>query len=311
MGETFSIVVPDSLAGERIDRAVALLTGVSRREVADLLVGRAVTVDGRVPAKASTRLEAGSTVSVTMPEVILVDPADPSVEVEVVYSDSELIVVNKPAGLVVHPGAGTPDGTMVNGLLARFPDLAGVGEKGRPGIVHRLDKGTTGLLMVARTESAYRSLVGQLASRQVRRHYQTLVWGEVESSEGLIDAPIGRSNRDATVRAVVASGREARTRYRVVARYREPDTTLLECRLETGRTHQIRVHLTAIGHPVVGDNRYGPSDSLSGLERPFLHAASLGFKHPASGDEMDFSAELPADLVGVLAGLSAARSAPD
>src|SRR5439155_23772111 len=166
-------------------------------------------------------------------------------------------VVDKPPDLVVHPGAGNAAGTMVAGLLARFPELAGVGEADRPGVVHRLDKGTSGLLVVARTPAAYESLVGQLSSRSVERRYRTLVWGWPEPTTGLVDAPIGRSRRDPTRMAVAAGGREARTGYETERRYHEPvEAALLECRLETGRTHQIRVHLAAIGHPVVGDARY-------------------------------------------------------
>jgi 23S rRNA pseudouridine1911/1915/1917 synthase len=228
--------------------------------------------------------------------------ADAGVEVPVVFSDQSVIVVDKPAGLVVHPGAGNTTGTLVQGLLALFPDLEqlAVGDAAhRPGIVQRLDKGTSGLLVVARTEAARESLAGQLSARSVERGYITLVAGRVEADEGLIDAPIGRDDAMATRMAVRNAGRPARTRYRVEGRYGAPmAASRLACRLETGRTHQIRVHLAAIGHPVVGDERYG--GPLLDARRPFLHAAVLGFDHPGSGERLRFASELPDDLAALL-----------
>jgi 23S rRNA pseudouridine1911/1915/1917 synthase len=230
--------------------------------------------------------------------------------VPVVWFDDHVVVVDKPAGLVVHPGAGHPNGTLVNGLLARFPDIASVdgpgGEKDRPGIVHRLDKGTSGLLIVARTAAASAGLVAQLAARRVGREYLALVQGDVSSDAGLIDAPLGRADTDPTKIRVQAGGREARTRYLVEARYDAPlPSTLLRCRLETGRTHQIRVHLASIGHPVVGDDRYGGRRQGAWKPlpagRPFLHAAFLSFEHPVSHEELSFSSGLPDDLEHVLA----------
>jgi 23S rRNA pseudouridine1911/1915/1917 synthase len=201
-------------------------------------------------------------------------------------------------------------GTMVQGLLARYPELArlpdeGAGEADRPGIVHRLDAGTSGLLVVARTPEAYHALVAQLAARTVERHYRALVLGIVEANAGEVDAPIGRSDRDPTQMAVATGGREARTRYEVRARYHEPiDTTELACKLETGRTHQIRVHLAAIGHPVVGDTRYGGERPAIPVGRPFLHAERLSFVHPRTGEVLTFTSPLPADLEDVRRGLA-------
>ncbi len=251
------LVVPDALAGERLDRAVALLTGWTRREVQDLVQAGSVLVDGeRVPK--SRKLEAGSVVEVLAePEVAGRPVADPSIDVVVRYEDDDLVVVAKPAGLVVHPGAGHVDGTLVNGLLARYPEIADVGDPARPGIVHRLDRDTSGLLVVARSAAAYDGLVEMLAAHDVERRYDALVWGVPDSPRGVIDAPIGRSIRRPTRMSVREGGREARTAYEVVATYREPDVARLVCRLETGRTHQIRVHLLAIAHPVVGDAAYG------------------------------------------------------
>jgi len=299
------VVVPGALAGERLDRAVALLGDLPRATAAGLVDTGEVRVGDVVVTTRSHRLREGD--EVTFPDR---EPAstgvegDPSVDVVVVAEDDAVIVVDKPAGLVVHPGAGHPTGTLVQGLLARFPELAGVGDPARPGIVHRLDQGTSGLLVVARTPDAYDALVRQLGARSVQRSYDTLVWGQVADEAGLIDAPIGRSPRDPTRMAVVTSGRPARTGYEVTGRFEHPaPLTRLICRLETGRTHQIRVHLAAIGHPVVGDARYGGQREGVPIQRPFLHAARLGFVHPGTQAWVDFEAPLPADLTAVLAAL--------
>ncbi len=229
---------------------------------------------------------------------------DPGVAFGVVHEDDSVIVVDKPAGLVVHPGAGNRDGTLVNGLLARYPELAGVGNPDRPGIVHRLDAGSSGLLVVARTGAAVGALVTQFAAHTAGRRYQALVWGHPSAAHGIIDAPIGRDPGDPLKMALVAGGRPARTEYEVVARLAAPAAVaLLACRLETGRTHQIRVHLAGIGHPLVGDSVYGDRRATLGLERPFLHAAELSFEHPATGARMTFTSPLPADLADLLASL--------
>ena len=213
-------------------------------------------------------------------------------------------MIDKPAGLVVHPGAGHHDGTLVGGLLARYPDIAALVDSGvcpadRPGIVHRLDKGTSGLMVVARTEMAYTALVAQLADRTMRRRYLALVEGLVADDRGEIDAPIGRSTRTPTKMAVSSNGRSARTGYTVLERRSEPrELTLLELSLESGRTHQIRVHMAAIGHPVVGDARYGAPDRRLGSGRFFLHAGRLAFTHPGSHERVEFAVPLPEDLAG-------------
>lgn len=295
--------VPAALDGERIDRVVAMLTGRTRAEVADLVDAGAVRLRGGVVSKPSSRVAEGDDVAVDLPDVPIepVTHPEPDVHVPVVFVDDDVIVVDKPPELVVHPGAGNASGTMAAGLLARFPDLAGVGEADRPGIVHRLDKGTSGLLVVARTAAAYDSLVGQLSSRTVERRYEALVWGHPEPATGLVDAPIGRSRRDPTRMTVSSSGREARTRYEVQQRFHQPiEAARIECRLETGRTHQIRVHLAAIGHPIVGDPRYRGARSSFPAPRPFLHAHTLAFDHPRTGERVTFSSPRPADLQGVL-----------
>ena len=290
------LTVPGSLGGERVDKAVALLSGLARSQVNHLVEVGAVRVDGQPVATRSRRLVAGEVLDVDVPAAG--DPSlvpDPSVEVPVVFEDDQVVVVDKPAGLVVHPGAGNQTGTMVHGLLARYPELAGVGgDDTRPGVVHRLDAGTSGLLVLGRTEEAFHHLVAQLGARTVERRYRTLVHGRVAAPAGVVDGPIGRDPRDPTRHAVVAGGKQARTHYEVVDR--QSDTTLLACRLETGRTHQIRVHLAGIGHPVVGDVLYGGHPDL-GLTRPYLHAFRLAFHHPATRERVAFESPVPPDLV--------------
>ena len=290
------LTVPGSLGGERVDKAVALLSGLARSQVNHLVDAGAVRVDGRPVTSRSRRLVAGELLDVDVPVPESRAPVpDPAVEVPVVFEDDQVLVVDKPAGLVVHPGAGNQTGTMVQGLLARYPELAGVGgDETRPGVVHRLDAGTSGLLVVARTDPAHTQLVGQLAARTVERRYRALVHGRVASPAGVIDGPIGRDQRDPTRHTVVAGGKEARTHYEVLDR--GDDTTLLACRLETGRTHQVRVHLAGIGHPVVGDVLYGGRLDL-GLTRPYLHAFRLAFDHPATGERVAFQSPVPPDLV--------------
>ncbi len=306
--------IPPALSGERVDRAVALLGGLTRAEVAELVRTGRVRLSGAPVATRSRRVTGGEDLEVDLPSPgppAGVDP-DPRIDVQVVHADDDIVVIDKPAGLVVHPGAGHRAGTLVHGLVARFPDLAtaGAGDPVRPGIVQRLDKGTSGLLVVARTPAAHRSLVAQLGGRggprSVDRRYLALVLGRVEADTGEVEAPVGRSARDPTRMAVSRRGRSARTVYRVERRYQQPlATTLVECRLETGRTHQIRVHMAAIGHPVAGDPRYGRAAAPElQLERPFLHAYGLAFDHPRTGERLGFTSPLPPDLDQVLAALS-------
>jgi 23S rRNA pseudouridine1911/1915/1917 synthase len=298
--------VPPELAGERVDRVVAGLLSLSRAGASSLVERGAVLVAGRPVRDRSRRVAAGEWLSVRAPA----DrggqlSADASVAVPVIHLDRDVIVVDKPAGLVVHPGAGRPEGTLVAGLLSRFPELAGVGDPARPGIVHRLDRLTSGLLMVARTERARRCLVAQLQARSVERSYLALVRGAPEGDAGLVDAPIGRSVRRPTRMAVARSGRPARSRYRVLRRFRAPlAASLLECSLETGRTHQLRIHLAAIDLPILGDPDYRGISTQIPLRRPFLHAARLGFDHPAHRLRLQFSSPLPEELVEILRVLS-------
>jgi 23S rRNA pseudouridine1911/1915/1917 synthase len=295
--------VPPALAGERVDRALATLTGWTRSEISRLCDAGEVLVVGQPVAK-SRRLAAGEVVELlSEPESPAPPGPDPSVAVPVRHADDDVIVVVKPAGLVVHPGAGTAAGTLVNGLLARFPELQDVGEPARPGIVHRLDRDTSGLMVVARSPRAYAALADALARREVDRRYLALAWGRLDAPRGAIDAPIGRSSTQRTRMVVREGGREARTVYEVVREFDEPLVTLLECRLETGRTHQIRVHLAAIGHPVVGDSAYRGARPALPLPRPFLHATALAFSHPVSSEPMRFEEPLPDELETLLTGL--------
>jgi 23S rRNA pseudouridine1911/1915/1917 synthase len=315
-GDRPLVEIPAALAGERVDRVVALLSGRTRAQVARLIAAGGVRLSNLTVSAGSRRVKTGEQLETDLE--LLAETASyvaraagiGEVPFRVVYDDTAVIVVDKPPGVVVHPDATHDSGTLVAGLLASYPELGrlpqlGYGESDRPGIVHRLDKDTSGLLVVARTPEAYRSLTAQLAARTMHRTYLALACGALEAEAGVVDAPIGRSLRDPTRMAVAAGGRAARTHYQVLARFTRPlEATYLELRLETGRTHQIRVHLSAIGHPVVGDARYRGDRKRSGSGRTFLHAAGLAFVSPTSGDEMSFSSPLPGDLLAVLQGFS-------
>jgi 23S rRNA pseudouridine1911/1915/1917 synthase len=300
-------VVPAALGGQRLDRVVAMVTGRSRSEAAALVEGGAVAVGGRPVTTRSHRVADGDVLEVDaadrLDEVAL--EGDPAVPVPVVYEDAHLLVVDKPAGLVVHPGAGQATGTLVQGVLARHPEVRDVGQLDRPGIVHRLDKGTSGLMLMALSAEAYQALVSLLSARRVERRYRALVLGALDTPTGVVDAPIGRSARDRTRMAVTLAGKPARTRYEVVDRFTEPvAVTELLATLETGRTHQIRVHLASIGHPVLGDARYGGVRPALPARRPWLHAEHLALDHPVTGEPLAFSSPLPDDLLAVRARLA-------
>ena len=294
--------IPALLAGERIDRVVALLAEVSRSEAVRLIDAGAVTLAGNAVTAGKQRAATGDVIVIDTSFITMPEPpkGDDSVVFEVLHADEHLIVVDKPAGLVVHPATGNETGTLVNGLLARFPEIASVGEEGRPGIVHRLDGGTSGLLTVARSEAAYAVLTEMLRDHTIQRVYDTLVWGVPAVGTGTIDAPIGRDQRNPLQMAVVGTGKPARTHYKVEFGYDSPSVARLTCELETGRTHQIRVHLAAVGHPVVGDTMYGDRRTTLGLRRPFLHARRLAFAHPITGTSMEFTSPRPDDLQAVL-----------
>ena len=302
-----TITITDDSEGVRLDRfLVSVLPRQSRSQIQRLIKEGHIRVDER-EAKANQPVKTGQTVTVDSPEPIDPIPQPEALEIPILYQDHDIIVVDKPAGMVVHPAAGHASGTLVNALLHHVDDLSGIGGEKRPGIVHRLDRGTSGLMVVAKHDQAHEELSRQFHDREVEKEYFALVWGDVNAGRR-IDAPIGRdpSNRK-KMSARARRTREAVTRI-LRAEHLNPALTLIEVAIHTGRTHQIRVHLSAIGHPVVGDALYGgvrrrvPGDirAVTHLERPFLHAAKLAFMHPVEHRRMEFTSPLPADLQRVL-----------
>lgn len=297
-----SFTVPVDLTGERADRIVAVLAQMSRSRARAAIEHGGVLVDG-VPVRPVDRLATGAVLSVPAAEESPPLQPDPDVEFAVAYEDDSVIVVDKPAGLVVHPGAGTTSSTLAHGLIAAYPELMDLEEEHRWGIVHRIDRDTSGLLLVARTASAHRNLQDALRRREIGRRYLTLVVGAFDSATGAIEAPVGRDPAHPTRMRVIETGRPARTHYRRLASW-DAAVTLLGVRLETGRTHQIRVHLEAIGHRVVGDPVYGPMRAAPGDPgRTWLHAERLAFDHPETHEPVSVASPLPDDLAASLDGL--------
>ena len=296
-------VLEVNAAGEpRLDTFVARALDISRTQAATLIATGSVTIDGR-REKASYRPLEGDRVTVDVAAPARRDVHPESIPLTVVYEDDELLVVDKAAGMVVHPAPGNWTGTLVNALKGRGGDLSSEAGEGREGIVHRLDKETSGLLIVAKTDRAHRTLGAALAARRIARRYAALSFGHLDTDRITVEKPLARDSRDRTRMAVVSTGRAARTDFERLARFDSVD--LLRAHLFTGRTHQIRIHLASIGHPVVGDETYGGGVGrrLAGLSihRHFLHAAWLRFKHPVSGQEMDLRSALPPDLARALA----------
>jgi 23S rRNA pseudouridine1911/1915/1917 synthase len=336
-----SLLVPSDAAGERLDRVLARhVAELSRSRLKALIEAGAVVVDGRTIRDPSHRVNSGAAVVIDVPPPEPAKPAPEAIPLEVVYEDDDIIVIDKPKNLVVHPAAGNWTGTLVNALIAHCGDsLSGIGGERRPGIVHRLDKDTTGLMVVAKNDRAHRSLAAQFADHgrggePFERRYLAFVWGAPQRPHGAIDAPIDRNPRARDRMAIRPGGREAVTHWRVLERYAgepesagsgkggeveraragkanaaEPVASLLDCRLETGRTHQIRVHLASMGHPLMGDDTYGAGFrtkagllppgaqvALADLGRQALHSYILGVKHPKSGEILTFRSELPPDL---------------
>ncbi len=296
--EALTLVVGKEHAGKRLDRYVSQeVNRLSRTLVADLIKNGDILVEGR-RVKASHRIKEGNLVSVEipLPQELELKPQD--IPLQVVYEDKDLVVINKPQGMVVHPAHGNWDKTLVNALLHQIKDLSTIDGEHRPGIVHRLDKDTSGLLVVAKNDRSHRHLQKQLKNHDVIRGYSTLVHGQVRENLGKIEAPIGRNPRNRKKMAVIAGGKPSITDYQVSQRF--TDYTLVKCRLKTGRTHQIRVHLAYLGYPVVGDSLYGFRKNAWGLKKQVLHADLLVFEHPTTGEVMTFRSLLPEYFSGLL-----------
>ncbi len=324
------IAVAASEAGQRLDRVLAAHAALSRSRLKALILDGHVNIGRQAVRDPNYRVAAGDTITLALPPAEPAKPAPESIPLNVVYEDDDIIVIDKPAGLVVHPAAGHGSGTLVNALIAHCGEsLSGIGGVKRPGIVHRLDKDTSGLMVVAKTDRAHQALAEQFADHgrkgPLRRGYLAFVWGVPDRPKGTIAAPIGRHPRSRERMAVRADGRPAVTHWQVLERYeganRAPVASLLACRLETGRTHQIRVHLAHVGHPVLGDALYGRGfrtkesllpqgarAALAALGRQALHAYLLTLQHPAKGEICEFRSELPEDLACLRRQLSGARA---
>ena len=309
------LVVPPEQRGQRLDRFLtAFLGSHSRSQLQKLIADGLVTVEGRT-AKANLALRDGDRVRIELPEAVASEAEGEALPLEILYQDDDLAIVNKPAGMVVHPAAGHASGTLVNALLHHLSGLSGIGGELRPGIVHRLDRGTSGVMVVAKHDAAHQELSRQFHDREVEKEYIALVWGVVQAGRR-IDAAIGRDPSDRQKMSSRSKyAREAVTR--ITRAMHLPGLTLCQVAIHTGRTHQIRVHLSAIGHPVVGDSVYGGVHrrvagdirAVQRLERPFLHAARLVFTHPRDGRRMEFTAPLPDDLQDVLDALPSVEKA--
>ena len=279
-----------SVAGQRLDKAVAELTYLSRSLANEQIKDGRILVNGQAK-KAKYAVKEGDIIYYELPEPEVVEYVAEDIPLEIVYQDEDVAVVNKPQGMVVHPSAGHTSGTLVNALMYHIQDLSGINGVLRPGIVHRIDKDTSGLLMIAKNDQAHVALADELKDKKSLRKYWAIVHGNLPNDRGVIEAPIGRSEKDRKKQAVTAKGKPALTRFQVLERF--SDYTLVELQLETGRTHQIRVHMAYIGHPVAGDEVYGPRKTLKGHGQ-FLHARTLGFTHPRTGEVLEFTAEAPA-----------------
>ena len=291
-------------AGLRLDKAVADLTELSRGLANEQIKNGQILVNG-LAKKAKYAVKEGDVISYEVPEPEVVEYVAEDLPLEIVYQDEDVAVVNKPQGMVVHPSAGHTRGTLVNALMYHIKDLSGINGVLRPGIVHRIDKDTSGLLMIAKNDQAHLALADELKDKKSLRKYWAIVHGNLPNDRGVIEAPIGRSEKDRKKQAVTAKGKPALTRFQVLERF--GDYTLVELQLETGRTHQIRVHMAYIGHPVAGDEVYGPRKTLKGHGQ-FLHARTLGFTHPRTGEVLEFTAEAPAIFLETLEKLRKAHN---
>ncbi|MCP3031124.1 RluA family pseudouridine synthase [Halobacillus sp. A1] len=295
MNETYLVEETDQ--SKRIDKLLSdVIEDASRSQIQGWLKEDYVLVNGKA-VKSNYKVQAGDEITWTIPETKPLELEPENIDLEIVYEDSDVIVVNKPSGMVVHPAAGHEDGTLVNALLYHCNDLSGINGVERPGIVHRIDKDTSGLLMVAKNDKAHESLVKQLMDKTVERKYLAIVHGTIPHEYGTIEAPIGRDPKDRQRMAVVDSGRDAVTHFQVLEQFE--DFSFVECKLETGRTHQIRVHMRYIHHPLAGDPKYGPRKTLE-LNGQALHAKSIGFEHPRSGEWLKFEVDPPEEFTETL-----------
>lgn len=291
--EKIEIEITDEHAGSRIDKALSEINPEwSRTHVQQWLKDSLVLVN-EIKVKPNYKVKTGDAITVEEPELVEMDMIAEDLNLDIVYEDSDVLVVNKPRGMVVHPAPGHPTGTVVNGLMHHCTDLSGINGVLRPGIVHRIDKDTSGLLMVAKNDKAHISLVNQLVDKSVTRVYTALVHGHIPHDNGTIEAPIGRDKKERQNMAIVDNGRHAVTHFKVLERY--GDFTLVECRLETGRTHQIRVHMKYIGYPLAGDPKYGPRKTIE-FNGQALHAGTIGFDHPVTGEYLEFNQPLPEEF---------------
>ncbi len=301
MENLIKITVEDDVKGSRIDAALAgSVQNLSRSAIQKLIEKGSVSLNGQVCTEKKQKVDAGDSIEVLVPEPKELDVTAENIPLDIVYEDDDVLVVNKPKGMVVHPAAGNYTGTLVNAVMyhcrGRLSSINGVI---RPGIVHRIDKDTSGLLMIAKTDEAHKSLAAQLEKHTIRRSYQAIVYNNFTEDEGTIDAPIGRDPSNRLRQAVTYSNsKEAYTTYRVLERFGR--FTLIEAVLKTGRTHQIRVHMAYIKHPLLGDTVYGPSKPLYGAKGQMLHAKTLGFVHPSTGEYMEFDSELPEEFRAIL-----------
>lgn len=276
-------------AGNRLDKSLADLTELSRSQANEAIKAGTVLVNGKL-AKAKYVVKEGDVITYVLPEEEVLEYKAEDIPLDIIYEDADVAVVNKPQGIVVHPSAGHTSGTLVNALMYHVKDLSSINGVVRPGIVHRIDKDTSGLLMIAKNDKAHNALAAELKDKKSLRKYVAIVHGNLPNDRGVIEAPIGRSDKDRKKQAVTAKGKPAVTRFTVLERF--GNYTLVELQLETGRTHQIRVHMAYIGHPVAGDPLYGPRKTLKGHGQ-FLHAKTLGFTHPTTGELVEFTAEEP------------------
>jgi 23S rRNA pseudouridine1911/1915/1917 synthase len=296
-----TITIDAEQKGERIDKALSTIQAEwSRSQISNWLTDGHIKVNGTTDVKPKYKVREGDVIEVDVPEVEDLEIIAEDLNLEIVYEDADVLVVNKPSGMVVHPAPGHASGTLVNGLMHHCTDLSGINGVARPGIVHRIDKDTSGLLMVAKNDIAHESLVNQLVAKSVTRKYTALVHGHIPHDKGTIDAPIGRDTKDRQKQAIVDSGKHAVTHFQVMERF--GTFTLVECRLETGRTHQIRVHMNYIGFPLAGDPKYGPKKTIE-YDGQVLHAGVLGFDHPVTGEYLEFESPLPADFTQLLSDL--------